>query len=603
MPGIVGILTRASRKQTEIELSQMVEAIRHENFYTTGTWIDDSLGVYVGWVARKGSFSDDMPLRNETGEVVLAFSGEEFPEAGTASRLTAQGHSFNQTNSSYLVHLSEEDPGFPAKLNGWFQGLLINRPLGTTMLFNDRYGMHKIYYHQSKEAFYFSAEAKAILAVRSDLRTLDSKGLGEFVSCGSLLGDQSLFEGIQILPNASSWLFRNGSLEQKKTYFNPKEWESQPVLSPEPYYHGLRNVFSQNLPRYFGGNQGIGMSLTGGLDGRMEMAWKNPSENSIPCYTFGGMFRDCRDVVVARKVARAAGQSHRVIEIGRDFLNHFARYAERTVYLTDGAVEVNHSPDLYAHEQVRQIAPVRMTGNYGGEVLRRIRAFKPVEPLPGLFCPELLTYVRKAVDSYSALKQSHPLSFNLFHQIPRGYGGLLTLEQTQIALRSPYLDNDLVRMVYQGPESAFGTSLCQRLIADGNPALSKIPTDRGLADGGVFAAASQGVLEFLFKAEYAYDSGMPQWLAQIDHFISPLHPERFFLGRHKFSHFRVWYRDALSSYVQEVLLDPRTLARPYIERKQLEAIVGGHLKGTRNYTTEINKILSIELLHRLFLDA
>ena len=92
-----------------------------------------------------------------------------------------------------------------------------------------------------------------------------------------------------------------------------------------------------------------------------------------------------RDVLVARQVAQICAQSHEVISIGEDFLRRFARYAERTVYLTDGCVEVSHSPDLYAHEQVREIAPVRMTGNYGGEVLRRVQAFKPMEPSSGFF--------------------------------------------------------------------------------------------------------------------------------------------------------------------------------------------------------------------------
>ena len=95
---------------------------------------------------------------------------------------------------------------------------------------------------------------------------------------------------------------------------------------------------------------------------------------------------------------------------------------------------------------------------------------------------------------------------------------------------------------------------------------------------------------------------MPQWLARIDHLLSPFRLERLFLGRHKFYHFRVWYRDALSRYVREMLLDPRTLSRPYLERKGLEAVVRGHLKGDRNYTTELHTVLTLELLHRLFLD-
>ena len=76
-------------------------------------------------------------------------------------------------------------------------------------------------------------------------------------------------------------------------------------------------------------------------------------------------------------------------------------------------------------------------------------------------------------------------------------------------------------------------------------------------------------MEFTFKAEYAYDYGMPQWLSRIDHFLSPLRLERLFLGRHKLLHFRVWYRDALADYVREILLDRRTLSRPYFEPKAL----------------------------------
>jgi asparagine synthase (glutamine-hydrolysing) len=89
----------------------------------------------------------------------------------------------------------------------------------------------------------------------------------------------------------------------------------------------------------------------------------------------------------------------------------------------------------------------------------------------------------------------------------------------------------------------------------------------------------------------------------MDHVFSRLHFERLFLGRHKLYHFRVWYRDALAKYVKEMLLDPITLSRPYLDRNVLEAMVVGHLKGNRNYTTEIHQALSLELLHRLFVDA
>jgi len=607
MPGIVGLITQMPREHAEAQLLRMVEALRHESFYRAGTWIDESRGIYVGWVVRHGSFSDGMPLFSESGNAVLVFSGEEYPDPGIACRLKLRGHDLTANGPSYLVHLYEDDSSFPACLNGRFQGLLVDRTRGTAMLFNDRYGMHRIYYHESKEAFYFAAEAKAILAVRPELRSIDPRGLGEFISCGCVLENRSLFQRIHVLPPASAWVLRNCSTVRKDAYFQPKEWENQDPLEPEAYYQELREVFSRNLPRYFGGRERIGVSLTGGLDTRMIMAWQKSAPGTLPCYSFGGMFRDCQDVLLARKVARACDQPYTVIPVGKEFLSRFPYYAERAVYLTDGCANVSRASDLYANERAAEIATVRMTGNYGSEVLRRLLAFKPAEPTRGLFSLEMLSHVKAAKETHAELLRGHAASFVAFRQLPWHHYGILALEETQLTMRSPYVDNDLVRTAFRAPNSAVVKSDifadnddCVRMIADGNPALARIRTDRGL---NAASAISRGLLEFTFKAEYAYDYGMPQWMARIDHLLSPFHLERAFLGRHKFYHFRIWYRDFLSEYVREMLLDPRTLSRPYLQPKVLEAVVRGHLKGNRNYTSEIHKILTLELLHRLFLDS
>lgn len=606
MPGIVGLITKMPRDWAEPQLQRMVEALRHESFHVTGTWVDEPLGVYVGWAARKGSFSDGMPLGNEKRDVTLVFSGEEFPEPGTAQRLKEQGHAVPPDGPSYLVHLYEQDAAFPSGLNGLFHGLVADRSRGKALLFNDRFGMHRLSYHEAKEAFYFAAEAKAILAVRPELRRIDPRGLGEFVSCGCVLENRTFFEGIQVLPPASAWVFRAGATDRKNTYFQPREWEEQVPLETESYYQELREVFSRNLSRYFSGQERVGMSLTGGLDTRMILAWQKPPAGSLPCYTFGGTYRECRDVIVARQVARACGQSHEVIRAGGKFLSCFPHYAERAVYLSDGSVEVSCSPVLYGTERARAIAPVRMTGNYGDQILRRLRAFKPEELMPGLFPPEFLAHVHTARQTYAGLLQTHPLSFAAFRQAPWHYHGLLALEQTQVTLRTPYMDNDLVRTNFRAPESTCtNNDLRLRLIGDGSPVLRQMRTDIGFGGSTAYfpGAAIRKFHDFTFKAEYAYDHGMPQWVSRIDHFFSPFHLERLFLGRHKYYHFRVWYRDVLFQYVREMLLDSRTLSRPYLDRRGVEAVVRGHLKEGRNYTNEIHKVLSLELTHRLFIDS
>ena len=53
-------------------------------------------------------------------------------------------------------------------------------------------------------AIYFAAEAKAILAVRPELRSADTRSLGEFVACGCVLENRTLFENILLLPGAAA---------------------------------------------------------------------------------------------------------------------------------------------------------------------------------------------------------------------------------------------------------------------------------------------------------------------------------------------------------------------------------------------------------------
>jgi asparagine synthase (glutamine-hydrolysing) len=551
-----------------------------------------------------------MPLYNEQKNRVLVFSGEEYPDPEIKNQLKQRGHELDGGGPAYLVHLSEEDARFPKILNGRFHGVLIDRTDGTALLFNDRYGMHRLYYHEAADAFYFAAEAKAILEVRPGLRSADYRSMAEFAACGCVLEDRTLFKDIHVLPTASAWQFRYGAIQDKSKYFEATEWENQDSLEPAAYYQRLRDVFSENLPRYFNGREKIAISLTGGLDTRMIMAWWKAHPQSLPSYTFGGPFRDCQDVVIARKVAKVCQQPYEIIPVGEEFLSRFSHYAERAVYLSDGCAAINRAADLYANERAAQIAPIRMTGNYGSEILRRLRAFKAVNPAVGLFQSDFSANISLAKQTYASLLNGHAVSFTAFRQAPWYQYGLLALEQTQLSVRSPFLDNDLVQTAFRAPKSKIVKSDifednddCGRLIADGDPALHQIPTDRGLGGANSwFTPITRGLLEFTFKAEYAYDYGMPQWLARVDHMFSPLHLERLFLGRHKFCHYRVWYRDSLSSYVKEILLDPLTLSRPYLQRTTVEHIVNGHLKGDRNYTTEIHRLLTLELQHRLFID-
>ena len=303
MPGIVGIVSNKPSEECRRLVKSMVSSMEHESFYDSGVYSVPEMGIYGGWVAHENSFAAGQPFFNERRDVALLLSGECFADAETRTGLRKKGHDLGLAAGSWLVHLYEEEGNrFFEKLNGLFSGLLIDKRQGKAFLFNDRYGLERLYWHETKDAVFFASEAKALLRVLPELRAFDREGVAQFLAFGCTLGEATLFRGVQLLPGASVWSLQNGKC-QKRKYFSPETWESQPILSAEAFHAEFHETFRRILPLYFDSESRIGISLTAGSDSRMIMACLPKAEERPVCYTFSGEKRDTLDALLAAKIA------------------------------------------------------------------------------------------------------------------------------------------------------------------------------------------------------------------------------------------------------------------------------------------------------------
>jgi asparagine synthase (glutamine-hydrolysing) len=588
---LAGFISDLPSEQASARLAAMLECMLHERFYTYRVHAIPELGCYLGLVTAGEPTKNGQFVVDSMHGRVVAFAGEHF---GTDPAETAV---------DVLARYDREGERCLLDLNGWFAGAVVDVRAKTVVLFNDRFGLHRLYYGTTPTSFSFASEAKSILATQPEACRLDPTALGQFLSTGCVMDDLTLFRDVCVVPAGSAWTIDKGRNIRKTRYFTPEHLESLSRLSEDEFSDRLRAMFTRVIPRYFRDPEQTAVSLTGGLDTRALMAFGDHAHGRH-AYTYGGIYRDCFDVRVARKVARACGYQHQVLPLSAEFLTGFPDLAAKTVWTTDGTSDINGTHEIYLSRLARQIAPVRLTGNYGSEVLRSQSTFKPLGLLPEIFDNEFLPFIQAGEQALQDKRGGDLVSWALFKEIPWSLYGRLAAAQSQLTVRAPFTDNELVPLAYQGPrDRPTQTRLWLRAIATHSRSLSSIPTDMGVSPlGHRLRTFPDRMLKYaLFKAEWYYEGGAPHWFAAIDRGLSPRGPLPPFVGLHKIENYRRWLRDELFDWVRSTLCDSNS-TRACFDRRAVARLVDAHGAGKGNYLPELNKLLTVELIHRLFVD-
>jgi asparagine synthase (glutamine-hydrolysing) len=603
MPGIVGVIGIRPVEHCQRLVESMVAAMKHEPFYSSGTYSVPEMGVYTGWVAHQNSFAADQVFFDEHKDIALTFSGECFADSTTLDDLRQKGHEFGRNDSDWMVHLYEEEGDqFFEKLNGLFSGLLIDKRQRKAFLFNDRYGVERIYWHKADDAFCFASEAKALLRVVPRLREFDSEGVAQFLTYGCTLQGRTLFRDVHLLPAGSIWSL-DGESCRKRKYFSPETWESQPALSAERFEDEFKETFKRVLPRYFKSKSEIGISLTGGLDSRMIMACLPETAKKPLCYTFSGQQRDTVDARLAARVAGACGLDHRILRVNQDFFSNFASYVDRTIYITDGCLDALGAHEIYMNGKARHLAPVRVTGNYGSEILRGVSYFKSLGLSRRLLNPDFEPVMNFSAQEV-ARDGTNPVTYAAFREIPQKRFGILAAGRSQSIFRTPYLDNEMVALAYQAPLRLFGSPFpALRFVRNHNPALAHIRTDRGLVgpNGTLIGFLRHTFWEATFKCDYFYSEGLPHGLSRLDPLFRLFNSGLGISGLHKFLHYRRWFQRDLAGYVNEIVTRVRSQRNQFWNSEFLEGLADEHRAGRKNYVREISAVLTLEAVERLLL--
>jgi len=225
------------------------------------------------------------------------------------------------------------------EINGEFAGVL-ETDSGVRVV-TDRLNLRQLFVYRSPSAFVAASSVRAVLAYldAADLLesiSLNSTALTEFLDSEHLLGRKTHFEGIELLPGATTLDAEIASGEI--TYSQDSYWQ----LEYGQYYdtrteavEAVADALRSAIALRTGRDHSVGIHLSGGLDSRLLLAAVD-GETELTVYTFGVPYND--EAAIARFLGTIGG--HDVVYDELDCA--LSEYAETGILRTDGQSSIRH---------------------------------------------------------------------------------------------------------------------------------------------------------------------------------------------------------------------------------------------------------------------
>jgi asparagine synthase (glutamine-hydrolysing) len=509
-----------------------------------------------------------------------------------------------------VLHLYEEEgDSFVERLNGMFALAIWDRRRDRLVCARDRYGIKPFYYHAGPSWFLFGSEIKALLASGLMPRELNAEALPEYFTFQNTLSDQTLFEGVRILrPGHVLTLELDGrSRPSSRRYWAFDFSRARPAeeTNEQQCARELAGLLEDAVRRQLVADVEVGSYLSGGMDSGSLVAF---ASRAIPrLYTFTNGF-DLSSVTGIEsgfdERARAERLASRFQTEHYEMVIHagdMAACLPKLVWHLEDLRVGNCYQNYYAAKLAGRFVKVCLSGAGGDELLGgypwRYQVAASAGSVAGFDDHYYRYWERLIGDEAKPRFFTHEVWDRLKRREGRGYfdelmadaprvaepanvsshvtralwfelntflPGILCVEDRvsmshSLEVRVPFLDNDLVDFALT------------------------VPNEFKIGGLGLETAAGKQILRRAMAGVLP-----PETLAEKKQGFSP--PDSN------------WYRGPNLNYIEEILLDGRTLSRGWFEPRELQRVMEEHSTGRANRRLLIWSLLCLEWLQRVLLD-
>jgi asparagine synthase (glutamine-hydrolysing) len=622
--GIAGIVGRRGDVIDPADVRQMCQTIVHRGPDDEGIYAHGPAGLGMRRLSIIDLAGGKQPIHNEDRSVWVVFNGEiyNFPEL--RRELEGRGHEFyTHSDTEVIVHLYEEmGADCVKKLRGMFAIALYDTKQDTLLLARDRLGKKPLHYAWHNGRLFFGSEIKTILTLHPELAEVDSEGLLQYFYFGYIPDPHTAFQRIRKLPAGHLMEFRDGEVKIRQ-YWDLPEFGTHPPIGEEECLEELERRLEEAVRIRLISDVPLGALLSGGVDSSIIVAlMARTSAKPVQTFSIGFKAEQFDESKFARLVAERFGTEHHELVLEPDL--------EETLTYLSGIMEEPFGdssmlPTYYVCRMARQRVTVALSGDGGDELFAGYDRY-------------LVAMERPKFDPLQ--RWLGPLYRERIHSlIPAGMYGKNLAWNASLNDRDRYLDgisylpvlhrerNLFTREFLESAERMPDPLLEWQRLYDGAPARDRLSrllyldTKTYLVSDILTKVDRMSMATSLEVRVPLLDHELVEWVTSLPvewkfragirkHILKKL-AERLgippaLLHRRK-QGFQLplveWMRNEAKTKFWGILLEPRALQRGYFKPEAVRSLIDEHVRGRRNRSGMLWRMLVLELWHRNFMEA
>ncbi len=600
----------------------------------------DDEGIFtqgrIGLGMRRLSIVDlatgHQPLGNEDGSVWVVFNGEIYNHRSQREPLIAKGHHYRtQSDTETIVHLYEEyGKDCVQHLRGMFAFAIWDSKRNSLFIARDRLGIKPLYYRLSRDNFIFGSEIKVLMAYPGMRPEVNRDALPEYLAFGYLSAEETFYRGVRkLMPG--HWLEISAQGELRIEQYWDLEIPSDEHTHDESYYvQSYRELLEGAVNSHLMSDVPLGVFLSGGLDSSAVAALMTKIRREpVETFSVGYSEHAYSELPYARTVAEHLKSKHHEVFLSRE---DFFGVLPKLIWHEDEPIVWPSSVALFlVAELARERVKVVLTGEGSDETLGGYtryaftmknmvfdRAYRGVVPSAvrrwlrdSIATSSWInaTARRKLSHTFLGLDGASWISFYLDNFFS-AYGQkdqreILSGEFTaQIEAGSAY------RNVLQYWERSSGPLLQRLLYTDIKTYLVELLMKQ---DNMSMAASIESRVPFLDHVLVEWAMSVPASIQIhgtagkriLKKAVEDLLP-RSIIYRPKLGFptpWSGWLAGEPLDTIENLLLEPRSMARGYFKRAAVEKLFHEHRAKYRDHYDRIWRLLNLELWHRVCVEG